>query len=140
MAQDFVAGRSITDFNQSYEQQLEDPNRFTILSYHDLRGDVITGTCAPDTVVLKPAGDPTVSSVPADRRSNHVKFVTFEVAFDFSDLFLLKAGDCNKSMSITTTAALPQTIGYVMCNSTNPPRLDLRLNLHRSRRYLRHER
>ena len=62
MGQDFVGGRSITDFNQAYEQQLEDPDRFTILSYHDSVGDVINGTCATDTMVLKPTGGPSVAT------------------------------------------------------------------------------
>ena len=118
MGQDFVAGRPITDFNQSYEQQLEDPDRFTILSYHDRVGDVINGTCATDTMVLKPTGDPLVASAPGNCRSSHVKFVTIQDAFDFSYLFLPKAGDCPKSMYITTTAEIPQTIGYVLCTSS----------------------
>ena len=107
MTQDFVAGRSITDFNQAYEQQLEDPDRFDILSYHNLCGDVITGTCMPNTMVLKPPGEPLAATAPADRRSNHVKFVTFTVTFDFSELFLTTVGDYPKTLSFTTTAELP---------------------------------
>ena len=47
MAQDFVAGRSITDFNQSYEQQLEDPDRFTILSITTVSAMSLTALAPP---------------------------------------------------------------------------------------------
>ena len=110
MGQDFVAGSSITDFNQVYEQQLEDPDRFTILSYHDRIGDVINDTCTVDTMVLKPTGDSTAASAPVNCQSAHIKFVTFHVALDFSDLFLARAWGCPKSMTVTTTAEIPQTI------------------------------
>ena len=40
------------------------------------------------------------------------------MTFDFSELFLTTVGDHPKTLSFTTTAELPQTIGYVLCNST----------------------
>ena len=41
------------------------------------------------------------------------------MTFDFSELFLPNVGDYPKTLSFTTTAELPQTIGYVLCSSTN---------------------
>ena len=105
MTRDFVAGRSITDFNLAYEEQIEDPDRFGIVSYHDLRGALITGTCEPNSIILLPTGDPAVSSAPTERRSNDIKFVTFEVTFDFSDLFLPTVGDYPKTLTFTTISA-----------------------------------
>ena len=108
--QDFVANRSITEFLNAYEEQLRDPDRFTILSYHNLDGDVLPNTtCVADSMVLKPTGDTVTGTLQADRRTVNIKFVTYKVAFDFSDLFL-KNVECNKIMALTNTVELPQTI------------------------------
>ena len=117
--QDFVANRTITEFLHAYEEQLRDPDRFTILSYHDLVGDVIANTCVNDAMVLKPAGDTFVGTAPAARRSLNIKFLTFKVDFDFSHLFLKKTKDCIKTMSLTTTVELPQTIYRVLDTTAN---------------------
>ena len=46
MCQDFIAGQTITEFNKMYDDQLETPSRFTVLSYHDRT------VCLPSTYNL----------------------------------------------------------------------------------------
>ena len=87
VCQDFIAGWSITDFNAMYDDQLEDPSRFAILSYHDRMGTVINDTCVPNTMVLKPTGDSVTALAAVDRRDPHVKFATYQVHLDFKELW-----------------------------------------------------
>ena len=100
MNQEFVASQTITEFMTMYSDQLEDPSRFTIVSYHDRDGTVLSNSCVGNTMVLKQTGHPTNVTTYANRREPHVKFVTIEVLLDFTDLWRRSASNHPKTMTV----------------------------------------
>ena len=112
---DYIAGRYMADFNSEYERQLEDPSRFTIISFHNRSGAVDLDTCTnPNTQMLKPTRTDVTATAADARRPSHIKFVTYEVAFDFTNLFLDSVGGGPKTLNITTVAMLPQSSRQVL--------------------------
>ena len=123
MVVDFIAQRNMADFIQMYEEQLEDPARFSILSFHDRRGAVINDAETDQaSMVLNPVGDPAVASLPADRLPPYVTFVTYEVSLDFTPLFLTSAASGPMTLTITAVTKLPQTTLVVL--NTDGHRVD----------------
>ena len=88
MDMEYIARRAMADFAGEYERQLEDPARFTILSFHDRSGAVnLDSLTNPNSQILKPTGNELLATAANARRPENIKFVTYEVAFDFSSLF-----------------------------------------------------
>ena len=61
-------------------------------------------------------GDDVTATASNARRPPHVKFVTYEVAFNFTSLFLGSIAGGPETLNITTLAMLPQTTGQVLNN------------------------
>ena len=88
MGMDYIAGRSMADFTSLYEQQLEDPSRFTIILFHERSGAVnLDAITNPNSQILKPTGTEVTATAADARRPCHIKFVTYDVAFDFTNFF-----------------------------------------------------
>ena len=115
MGMDYIAGRYMADFTSEYERQLEDPSRFTIISFHNRSGAVDLDTCTnPNTHILKPTGTDVTATAADARRPSHIKFVTYDVAFIFTNLFLGSVGGGPKTLNITTVPMLPQSTLQVL--------------------------
>ena len=114
MGMDYITGRSMADFTSEYERQLEDPSRFTIISVHNRSGAVDIDACTnPASQILKPTGTDVTATAANARRPPHIKFVTYEAAFDFTNLFLDSVGGGPKTLNITV-AMLPQSTRQVL--------------------------
>ena len=114
MGMDYIDGRSMADFTSEYERQLEDLSRFTIISFINRSGAVDLDACTnPNSQILKPTGTDATATTADARRPSHIKFVTYEVAFDFTNLFLDSIGGGPKTLNITTVAMLPQSTRQV---------------------------
>ena len=68
----------------------------------------------PNTMILKPVGNPATPSAEADRLPADVVFVTYEVLLNFTSLVLRKAVQGPLVLNITTVAKFPQSTRIVM--------------------------
>ena len=90
--------------NQTYEDQLWDPDNWTVLSFHNNTGTALANdVLVADSITLKTAGSLTVDTVISDLCPPKIIFARVRTNFDFSHL-----NGCTVQSSLNTFIQLPQ--------------------------------
>ena len=103
-----VAEFNIAEVFNVYESSLFDPRKWTIRSYHDSDGAIMTNATLPNSMILKSAGSTTTNTVLGDLRPNDICFALVRVELDYRHM-----PGCRLMCSCETFIKLPQTTTIV---------------------------
>ena len=81
-----VAEFNIAEVFRIYETAMFDPRMWTIRSYHDGDGAIMTNATLPNSTILKSAGSTTTNTVLNDLRPNDICFALVHVVLDFTHM------------------------------------------------------
>ena len=88
MNHQLVSGISIRHWLQSYEEQVVDLSKFTIIIFHRGNGAALnTALVVGKTQLLRPTGNSRTYVTHILQRLSNIKFVSVEVAMDFEDQY-----------------------------------------------------
>ena len=87
-----------------YTDQLVDPSKWTIKSFQDPTGTVIANTMMDtDPHILKPTGDDTNNTAPANCRAANIQYVSVSIQVDISSV----NEDQDNKLELSTVIKLP---------------------------------
>ena len=85
--QQLIANINIRHWLQSYEEQLVEPSKFTIIGFYRGNSTTLdTATVAGNNQIFRPTGNSMTHIARAFRCPSNIKFLSVEVAMDFEDL------------------------------------------------------